>query len=179
MTIVFLAPLSRRRRAAAVETRWALDAGHRVVLIAEGTPEWDAERLDDRVETVWLAANDLRAAKSAPVWFLVKRLPLGILRRLGRGPLRPLAEKVAYRWRRHAVRPLERRFKDRTAVLRHAHRMERIPAVLAATAPDRLVLHEPHALELAAEFLPGLLRDRPGLVVGYDFTPDQEAAGAR
>lgn len=178
MTIVFLAPLSRRRRAAAVETRWALDAGHHVVLIAEGTPEWEAERLDDRVETVWLAANDLRAERSALVWFLVKRLPLGVLRRLGRGPLRPLAERVDYQWRRHAVRRLERRFKDRTAALRHAHRMERIPAILASIDPDRLVLQEPHALELAVEFLPDLLRDRPDLAVGYDFTPEQETSGA-
>jgi hypothetical protein len=176
MTIVFLAPLAQRRRAAAVETGLAAAAGHRVVLITEQVPEWADEPIDERVEIVWLRALDLRAKD--PRWrrLLVQRLPIGLVRLVGRGPLRPLGDKAARKWRRVAVDPFERRLRRRDKDRADAYRRERVPAALAAAGPDRLILLEPPAIELAAELLPGLLQSRPDLRVAFAYAQESAVA---
>lgn len=175
MTVVFLAPLAQRRRAAAVETRRAVEAGHRVVLIAEQVPDWADDPIDERVETVWLHALD-RRSKDCALRFLVERLPLGLVRRCGRGPLRPLGDKVARKWRRIAVEPYDRRRRRRDKERCDAHRRAVVPAAVAEAGPDRLILLEPPAIELAAELLPHLLQSRPDLQVAFAFAEEPAVA---
>jgi hypothetical protein len=176
MTVVFLAPLAQRRRAAAVETRRAVEAGHRVVLIAEQVPDWADDPIDERVETVWLHALDLRRRDSRTASFFAERLPLGLVRLFGRGPLRPLGDKVARKWRRIAVDPLDRRRRRRDKERSDAYRRGIVPEAVAEAGPDRLILLEPPAIELAAELLPHLLQTRPDLQVAFAFAEEPAVA---
>jgi hypothetical protein len=177
VNLLFLAPLSSRKRAVAVETRRAVEDGHTVVLIAEaGVNREGWDDLDPRVDVEWLSANDLNApeARSAPLL----RLPLGLLRIVGRGPLRGLAEKVARRWKKHVTNPIDKRRKSETDAMREAHRLDRVRARLAAAEPDWLVLSESAAIELATEFVPDLLAARPDLRATYAYEPLKGADGA-
>ena len=180
MNVLFLSPSASRKRAVATETRRALEDGHRVVLIAEagiGKQGW--EDLDPRVEVDWLDANALSAAESRSTAILARRLPLGLLRRVGRGPLRRPADKAARRWKRRVVQPLDRKRSAATAALREAHQLERIRARIAKDAPDWLVVCEPKALELGVEFIPGLLDERPGTITTYAYEPARGGDHAR
>lgn len=172
MNLLFLAPAASRKRAVAAETRRAVEDGHRVVLIAEagvGRQGW--EDLDPRVEVEWLDANGLTATEPRSTAILARRLPLGLLRRVGRGPLRRPADKAARRWKRHVIRPLDRKRGTATAAMREAYQLERIRARLAKDAPDWLVVCEPKALELGVAFVPGLLAERPGTITTYAYEP--------
>ncbi|GAA2127957.1 hypothetical protein [Glycomyces algeriensis] len=180
MNLLFLAPAASRKRAVAVETRRAVEDGHRVVLIAEaGIRRQGWEDLDPRVEVDWLDANTLSATESPALAVLARRLPLGLLRRLGRGPLRRPADKVARRWERWVVQPLDRRLRAGTTALREARQLERIRARLEYETPDWLVVCEPKALELGIEFLPALLAERPGTITTYAYEPARGGDDAR
>ncbi|MDA1358514.1 hypothetical protein O1R50_02710 [Glycomyces luteolus] len=169
MNLLFLAPLASRKRAVAVETRRALDDGHTVVLIAEAGVNREGWDLDPRVDVEWLSANELNAPEARSTALL--RLPLGLLRLVGRGPLRRLADKAAGRWKRHVTGPRDKRRKRETDAMREAHRLDRVRARLAAAEPDWLVLCESAAIELATEFVPDLLAARPGLRATYAYEP--------
>ncbi|SDL02579.1 hypothetical protein SAMN05216298_2335 [Glycomyces sambucus] len=178
-TIVFVAPKSAWRRALATETRAAADAGHRVRLVAEEGPAWEETPLDPRVEVVWTGATAVRAPESAAVALLLNRLPLGVLRRAGRGPLRGPAARAAARWRRAVLAPLTRRRWPQTKALREAHRLAAVTAALADGDFDWIVLHEPQAVELGVHWLPALLEARPDLVTTFSFEPRAEAPSGR
>jgi hypothetical protein len=172
MKLLFLAPSSARKRAVAAETRRAVEDGHRVVLIAEaGVDKQGWEDLDPRVEVEWLEANSLTAAEPRPTELFAPRLPLGLLRRFGRGPLRRPADKAARRWKRTVVRRLDRRRNLATGAMREAYRLERIRERLRQDAPDWLVVCEPKALELGVEFMPGLFDERPETITTYAYEP--------
>lgn len=171
MNLLFIAPLASRKRAVAVETRRALDDGHRVVLVAEAGVNREGWQLDPRVEVEWLNANALEAPERRSTSVFARRLPLGLLRRIGRGPLRRPADKAARRWKRTVVAPLDERRKRRTEALRDIHRLEWFQARLRATRPDWLVLCEPAAIELATEFVPELIAARPDLRTTYAYEP--------
>lgn len=172
MNLLFLAPAASRKRAVAAETRRAVEDGHRVVLIAEaGIDKQGWEDLDPRVEVDWLEANALSATEPRPTAILARRLPLGLLRRIGRGPLRRPADKVARRWKRRVVQPLDRKRNTATTAMREAYQLERIRARLQEDTPDWLVVCEPKALELGVEFVPGLLDERPGTITTYAYEP--------
>ncbi|MDN3240407.1 hypothetical protein [Glycomyces tritici] len=171
MNLLFLAPQASRKRAVAVETRRALADGHHVVLIAEagiGREGWD---LDPRVDVEWLEANTIDAAESRSTAFFARKVPLGLLRRLGRGPLRGPAEKAARRWRRRVVQPLDVGRKRETEAMRERHRLDRVHARLRAVRPDWLVLCESAAVELAAEFVPDLLDAHPQTRTTFSYEP--------
>ncbi|MFG3342742.1 hypothetical protein [Glycomyces sp. NPDC048151] len=171
MNLLFIAPQASRKRAVAVETRRALDDGHTVVLVAEagiGREGWD---LDPRVDVEWLQANELSAAESRATALFARKLPLGLLRRVGRGPLRGPADKAARGWRRIVVGPLDADRRRETEAMRERHRLERVQARIEAQHPDWLVLCESAAIELAAEFVPGLLDARPGTRTTFAYEP--------
>jgi hypothetical protein len=178
VTVVFVAPKSVWRQALATETRAALDAGHRVRLLAEEGPDWDETPLDERVEVQWSGATAVVAPEPALVAIMLNRIPLGVLRRVGRGPLRRPAEAAAAWWRRTVLAPSTRRRKARTRALRDAHRRAFLAAALADGDFDWIVLHEPQAVELGVDWLPALLDARPGLVTTFSFEPRTEDAGA-
>ncbi|RRR97683.1 hypothetical protein [Glycomyces terrestris] len=174
MTVLFVAPKSAWRRALAAETRAAADAGHRVRLLAEEHPDWELTPLDERVEVAWTGASEIRAPEPTFVAIVLRRIPLAILRRLGRGPLRGLPSW----WRRTVLGPITRRRWPQTQALREAHRRAAVEAVLAEGDFDWLVLHEPQAVELSAAALPALLEARPDLVTTFSFETRAEAARA-
>lgn len=179
MNLLFLAPLASRKRAVAVETRRALDDGHTVVLIAEAGVNREGWDLDPRVDVEWLNANALNAAETRSTALLARKIPLGLLRRVGRGPLRRPADKVARRWKRTVTTPLDQRRKHETEAMREAHRLDRVRARLRATEPDWLVLCESAAIELATEFVPDLLAARPDLRATYAYEPLEGGDGDR
>lgn len=171
MNLLFLAPQASRKRAVAVETRRALADGHSVVLVAEagiGREGWD---LDPRVEVEWLQANTIAAAEPRSTAVFARKLPLGLLRRVGRGPLRGPADKAARRWKRKVVNPLDAGLKAETEAMRERHRLERVQARIAAVRPDWLVLSESAAVELAAEFVPDLLDAHPDIRTTFAYEP--------
>ncbi|HEX2143174.1 MAG TPA: hypothetical protein VHG10_01575 [Glycomyces sp.] len=171
MNLLFVAPRASRKRAVAIETRRALDDGHRVVLVAEAGANREGWDLDPRVEVEWIGANAIFAPEARSTALLARKLPLGLLRRAGRGPLRGLADKAARRWRRTVVAPIDRRRQIATEAMREAHRLDRVRARLRATEPDWLVLSEPAAVELAVDFVPDLLAARPGTRTTYAYEP--------
>lgn len=174
MIVLFVAPKSTWRRALAAETRAALDAGHTVRAVAEEHPDFDLEPLDPRVEVRWTGAGDLSAPEPRLTGLLLRRIPLGTLRRIGRGPLRGPADRLARRWRRAVLDPLQRRRRSRTETRRAECRLERIRTAVADWEPDWIVLHEPAAVELGVHWLPGLLDARPGLTTSFSFEPPPE-----
>lgn len=171
MNLLFLAPQASRKRAVAAETRRALDDGHTVVLIAEAGVGRDGWGLDPRVDVEWLQANTIEAPEPRATTLFARKLPLGLLRRLGRGPLRTPADKAARRWKRQVTTPLDTDRKRRTDALREQHRLERVRARLKAAQPDWLVLSESAAIELAAEFVPALLDARPDTRTTFAYEP--------
>lgn len=166
MNIVFVAPKSAWRDALAAETRAAADAGHRVRVIAEG---WDGSMLDARVEVRWIGAKAVEFPESPLVRVFLRRLPLGLLRRIGRGPLRGPAERVSRKWRRTFLGPLKRRRNPRTEIMREQHRIARVRQALDDWEPDWIVLHEPLAVELGVHYLPALLDARPDLTTTFSY----------
>jgi hypothetical protein len=175
MNIVFVAPLAARTRALAVETRRAADSGHRVLLISEQGSAWDGAALDERVATRWIGASGLTARESALVAFAGRKAPLGVLRRIGRGPLRGPAKRAARKWRREVVKDLDKRLKRRTGELRESLRIEQVRTGIREWDADWVVLHEPHALKVSTGFLPGMLDARPQLKTTFFF--DEPAEG--
>ena len=171
MNLLFLAPQASRKRAVAIETRRALDDGHRVVLVAEAGVNREGWDLDPRVEVEWLQANTIDAAEPRATALFARKLPLGLLRRVGRGPLRKPADKAARRWKRQVTNPLDADRKRRTEALRERHRLERVQARIEAAQPDWLVLCESAAIELAAEFVPALLDAHPDTRATYAYEP--------
>jgi hypothetical protein len=129
---------------------------------------WD---LDPRVEVEWLDANSLKAAEPRATALLARRLPLGVLRRVGRGPLRRPADQAARRWKRKVVAPLDERRKRETEAMREQHRLDRVRARVRDTEPDWVVLCESAAIELATEFVPALLEARPDTRATYAYEP--------
>jgi len=174
VNLVFVAPRSAWRQALAAETRAAADAGHRVRVIAEDHPDWESAPIDARVEVRWIGAVDLQAPESRFVRVCLRRIPLELLRRLGRGPLRGPAGSASRRWRRMVLGPLKRRRRPQTEALRAARRLARVQEALADWEPDWIVLHEPHAIELGVRCLPPLLDARPDLVTTFSFEPRAE-----
>ncbi|MFC3492410.1 hypothetical protein [Glycomyces rhizosphaerae] len=166
MNIVFVAPKSAWRDALAAETRAAADAGHRVRVVAE---DWEGSGLDARVETRWIGAKAVEFPESLLVRLFLRRLPLGALRRIGRGPLRGPAERVSRAWRRTFLGPLKRRRNPRTEAMREQHRIARVRQALDDWEPDWIVLHEPLAVELGVHCLPALLDARPDLKTTFSF----------
>ncbi|MEU6858679.1 hypothetical protein AB0B28_07390 [Glycomyces sp. NPDC046736] len=164
MKLLYLAPLASRPGAAAAETRLAAEDGHRVLLLAEGGPKWEGRDLDPRIETVWLDTFSMNAAEPLLISLCRRRIPLGVLRRLGRP-----AEPLARRWRRSVVKPLDRDLSRRTAAMREAHRLARIGDTVREFAPDLLVLGEGAAIELGVHFVPELLDHRPETVTAYAY----------
>ncbi|MFC3492417.1 hypothetical protein [Glycomyces rhizosphaerae] len=179
MNLLFLAPAAGRKRAVAVETRRALDDGHTVVLIAEAGVNREGWDLDPRVDVEWLDANTLNATEARSTALLARRLPLGLLRRVGRGPLRRPADKAARQWKRTVTGLLDQRRRRETEAMREAHRLDRVRARLAAAEPDWVVLCESAAIELATEFVPDLLAARPDLRATYAYEPREGADGDR
>ncbi|GAA1682965.1 hypothetical protein GCM10009830_32700 [Glycomyces endophyticus] len=177
MNVLFVAPRSAWRQALATETRAACDAGHRVRVVAEEHPDWDLAPLDPRVEVRWTGATAVSAPEPAFVALSLRRVPLAVLRRLGRGPLRGPAQRASGWWRRTVLGPLKRRRWPETQALREAHRRAAVAAAVAEGGFDWLVLHEPQAVELGADWLPAILDARPGLVTTFSFEPRAEAAG--
>ncbi|MCD0443723.1 hypothetical protein LO763_08825 [Glycomyces sp. A-F 0318] len=171
MNVLFIAPRAKRKRAVAVETRRALADGHRVLLVAEAGTKRDGWDLDPRVEVAWLRANAIVVPERRSTALLTRRLPLGVLRRLGRGPLRGPAAKAARLWKRIVVNPLKRRRKRATEALREPYRLDRVRDALRSSAPDWLVLCEPSALELAVDFVPDFLAERPRTRTTYAYEP--------
>lgn len=169
MNLLYLSPLASRGRAAAAETRMAVEDGHRVTLLAEGGASLDPADLDPRVETVWLDAFALDAGEAPLTSLLARRAPLGLLRRASIGPLSTPADRAADAWKRKVLKGLDADRKRRTAALRETHRLDRVNAALAATEPDWIVLGEAAAVELAAEFLPALLAERPATRTTYAY----------
>jgi hypothetical protein len=168
MNLVFVAPRSVWRKALAAETRAALDDGHRVRVIAEEHP---GLALDPRIEIRWIGANELHTPEPRLQRLLLRRLPLGGLRRIGRGPLRRPAQKVARRWKRSVVDPRDKDRRRTTEALRVARRIERTAAAVGEWEPDWIVLHEPQAVELAVDWLPAVLDARPDLVTTFSYEP--------
>jgi hypothetical protein len=179
VNIVFIAPLAARTRAIEVETRRAVEDGHRVLLVAEGGPRWLDRALDARVETAWLEALPLSAEESRLTGLAARRLPLGLLRRIGRGPLRAPARRVSRAWKRRVVDRLDTRMQRETGLMRESHRLKRIRAALSRVEPDWLVLHEPSAVELGIDFVPGLLEARPQMLTSYAYEPARKDGDER
>ncbi|WP_205328269.1 hypothetical protein [Glycomyces sp. YM15] len=171
MNLLFLAPQAARKRAVAVETRRALDDGHRVVLIAEAGVNREGWDLDPRVDVEWLQANAIDAGEPRATAIFARRLPLGLLRRVGRGPLRGPADKAARRWKRKVTGPLDANRRRATEAMRERHRLERVHARVQAVQPDWLVLCESSAIELAAEFVPELLDAHPETRTTFAYEP--------
>lgn len=168
MNLVFVAPRSVWRKALAAETRAALDAGHTVRVVAEEHP---ALALDPRVEIRWISAAELHTPEPRLERLLLRRIPLGTLRRIGRGPLRRPAGRIARRWKRTVLDPRDKDRRRATEALRVARRIERTAAAVAAWEPDWIVLHEPQAVELAVDWLPAVLDARPDLTTTFSFEP--------
>lgn len=166
MNLVFVAPKSAWRDALAAETRAAADDGHQVRVIAE---DWAGSDLDARVEVRWIGAKAVEVPESPPVRVFLRRLPLGLLRRVGRGPLRGPAERVSRAWRRTFLGPLKRRRSPRTEAMRERHRIARVRQALHDWEPDWIVLHEPLAVELGVHYLPELLDARPDLKTTFSY----------
>lgn len=175
MNIVFVAPRSAWRQALAAETRAAAADGHQVRLIAEDGPGWEEHPLDERVEIRWIGARDVQVPEPKAIEIFLRRIPLGLLRRLGRGPLRGPADRVAGKWRRAVLGPLKRRRLPGTEALRERHRIDRVGEALAEWRPDWIVLHEPQAVELGVHWLPGLLDARADLRTTFSYEPRAEA----
>jgi hypothetical protein len=176
MNIVFVAPRGTWWQGLATETRAAADAGHRVGVVAEHHDTAAAHPLDPRVEVRWIGAQALEAREPLAADLLLNRIPLGLLRRLGRGPLRRPADRAARRLRRRVLDPRRKRRARRTEERRVRHRIACVRAVLAERDPDWIVLHEPHAVEIAAGFLPPILDERPDLVTTFSYEPRAEAS---
>jgi hypothetical protein len=170
--LLFVAPRSVWRKALDIETRLALDDGHAVRVIAEDHPELV---LDPRVEVRYIGANELHTPEPRLQRLLLRRLPLGGLRRIGRGPLRRPAQKVARRWKRIVVDPRDKDRRRATEALRVERRIERISAAVAEYDADWIVLHEPQAVELAVDWLPAVLDARPDLTTTFSYEPRAEA----
>ncbi|MEU5874837.1 hypothetical protein AB0A73_25155 [Glycomyces sp. NPDC047369] len=179
MRIVFVAPKSAWRQALAAESCAAADAGHAVRVVAEEGPDWDLTPLDPRVEVRWTGATAVSAPEPAFTAVFLRRIPLGALRVLGRGPLRGPADGLSRWWRRTVLGPLKKRRWPETKRLREAHRRDAVAAAVGEWEFDWLVLHEPQAVELGADWLPRLLDERPELVTTFSFEPRAEAARAR
>lgn len=168
MKLLFIAPRSVWRKALDTETRLALDDGHRVRVIVEDHPELV---LDPRVEVEYIGAGELHTPEPRLQGLLLRRLPLGGLRRIGRGPLRRPAGKAARRWKRTVVDPRDKERRRATEALRTARRTEKTSAAVAEWAPDWIVLHEPQAVELAVDWLPAVLDARPELTTTFSYEP--------
>lgn len=168
MKLLFIAPRSVWRKALALETRLALDEGHTVRVVAEEHP---GLALDPRVEVRWISAGELHTPEPRLQRLLLRRLPLGGLRRIGRGPLRRPAEKVARRWKRTVIDPRDKERRRATEALRVARRIERISAAVAEYDADWIVLCEPQAVELAVDWLPAVLDAKPGLTTTFSYEP--------
>ncbi|PRY58905.1 hypothetical protein [Glycomyces artemisiae] len=179
MRIVFVAPKSAWRQALAAESRAAADAGHAVRVVAEENPDWDLTPLDERVEVRWTGATKVSAPEPAFIAVFLRKIPLGVLRAVGRGPLHGPADRLSRWWRRTVLGPLKRRRWPETKRLREAHRRDAVAAAVAAGDFDWLVLHEPQAVELGVHWLPRLLDERPELVTTFSFEPRAEAARER
>ncbi|WP_026924286.1 hypothetical protein [Glycomyces arizonensis] len=169
MNVVFLAPTSRRRRALAIETARAADEGHHVLLVTERGSAWQGGGLDPRVRVHVIATAHLRATERRTTRLFGRRLPLGLLRRIGRGPLRRPADRLARKWRSTVVRRLDKRLDARTRVLREHRKTERTAEECTGWNPDWIVLCEPVALRRCAGFLPPLLDERPDVRTSYMF----------
>lgn len=178
MIVLFVAPKSAWRQALAAETRAAADAGHEVRVVAQEHRDFTLAPLDPRVDAHWIAVVEPGEADPLLVDLVLRRLPLGLLRLLGRGPLRGLADRAARRWRRTVLGPIERRRQPELEALREARRTEAVRAALDRWRPDWIVLHEPHAVELAVHWLPELLDARPDLVTTFSFETRADAAHA-
>jgi hypothetical protein len=173
MKLLFVAPRSVWRKALDIETRLALADGHTVRVIAEDHPELV---LDPRVEVSCIGANELHTPEPRLERLLLRRLPLGGLRRIGRGPLRRPAQKVARRWKRTVVDPRDKERRRATEALRVARRSERTGAAVAEWNPDWIVLHEPQAVELAVDWLPAVLDARPDVTTTFSYEPRAETS---
>jgi hypothetical protein len=172
VNVLFVAPRSVWRKALDYETRLALDDGHTVRVVAEEHP---GLQLDPRVEIRWISAGELHVPEPRLQGLLLRRLPLGGLRRIGRGPLRRPAKKVARRWKRVVVDPRDKERRRATEALRVERRIERISAAVAEYDADWIVLHEPQAVELAVDWLPAVLDGRPDLATTFSYEPRAEA----
>ncbi|MEU6246330.1 hypothetical protein [Glycomyces sp. NPDC047010] len=176
---MFVAPKSAWRQALAAESRAAADAGHAVSVIAEESPEWDATPIDPRVQVRWTGSSRISAPEPKATALFLRKIPLGALRVVGRGPLRGPADGLSRWWRRTVLGPLKRRRWPETKRLREAHRRTAVAAAVAEAEFDWLVLHEPQAVELGVDWLPRLLDERPELVTTFSFEPRAEAARGR
>lgn len=179
MKILYAAPVAKRYRAIESETRRAAEDGHEVHLAAARRPYWDDHPLDARVTAHWLHPAGRRAPESALATALLYRLPRGLLRRLGRGPLAGPAAGALRVWNRRVTGPLDRRRKRRTAEVHFAYRRSAVLDLIAEHRYDWIVLSEPGAIDLLADDLPGLLDRRPGLRTTYTYEAFAEARDAR
>jgi hypothetical protein len=178
VNIVFVAPKSAWRQALAAETRAAADDGHRVCVIAEENPDWESNPIDGRVEVRWTGASELSAPEPLFVNVFLRRLPLGLLRRIGRGPLRGPADRLTRAWRRRVLGRLKKRRWPLTDRMRTARRIDSVREALADWQPDWIVLHEPQAIELGVHYLPEILDARTDLVTTFSYEPRAEASPA-
>ncbi|GAA1682940.1 hypothetical protein GCM10009830_32650 [Glycomyces endophyticus] len=169
MNVLFVAPSGARAKALATETRRAVDAGHRVLLVAEGESKLDGHELDGRVQTHWIGSSRLSYTEPRATRLFRRRLPLAVLRRVGRGPLRARARRAAKDWRERVVAPLDAEQKTRTQRMRRDRRDAVVREQVQGWAPDWVVLHEPLAVEAVAGFLPALIAERPALRTTYAF----------
>jgi hypothetical protein len=169
MNVLFVAPSGARAKALATETRRAADAGHRVLLVAESEAKLAGHDLDGRVETHWIGSSEVSYTEPATTRFFRRKVPLGLLRRVGRGPFRKRARKAAKNYRATVIAGLDADKKTRTQRLRRDRRDAVVREQVQGWAPDWVVLHEPLAVEAVAGFLPALIAERPALRTTYAF----------
>lgn len=154
MRIAFLALSTKSQRGVEAHAATASADGHRVVVYVHGVTRWERAVFPAGTEVVHIASGFEPAREGRLTRLLVRRVPLGVLRRLGRGPLRPPCERLSGAWRYHVVRRIDRRRKRRNAHRRRDAIDRALLREFASRTPDRLVLVDGGSVAVAARILP-------------------------
>lgn len=154
MRIAFLALSTKAQRRIEVHAAAAAADGHDTEVYVHGVARWAEAVFPAEVRLTHIAADFKPRGEKRLARLFVRRLPLGLLRRLGRGPLRRPCKRLAGAWKFHVVKKIDARRKRDNARARRETIDGELARVLAERAPDRLVLVDGGSTAVAARLLP-------------------------
>ncbi|HEU5128870.1 MAG TPA: hypothetical protein VFU12_12850 [Glycomyces sp.] len=154
MRIAFLALSTKAQRRIEVHAAAAAADGHDTEVYVHGLARWAEAVFPAEVRVTHIAADFKPRGERRLARLFVRRLPLGLLRRLGRGPLRAPCKRLAGAWKFHVIKKLDARRKRDNARARRETIDAELTRVLAERAPDRLILVDGGSTAVAARILP-------------------------
>ena len=178
MKVAIIAPGRYNRTAMVQESNRAAADGHRVLaVVGDRDPLCDPDFTED-VEIRYNETGSVRTPAHAGARFWLSKAPMGLLKRLQRGPARRPVRKVRRAYKRHVVDRLNRRLKPAEQRLRRALYARYVADQVSAWDPDLVVLMNTEAIAVADEFLGWLEDRRPGAVVSYSYAEPVLDSGA-